>query len=114
MVGDKEFENEKLVDVADVLITKPATVKMGAKAYEAIESLLETIGTRTVYVIDENDVLIGFIKFRDLLMVTMARYQVYKKGFFHFMKYQASSIIVKKPDEEYELSVAWNLSPSAF
>ena len=86
-MSEKEFHLEKIKDVADILMVPPATVTLGAKAFEAIEAVIETPGTRTVYVVDEGERLKGSISFRALLMVTTARYSVHKGGIASFFKH---------------------------
>jgi CBS domain-containing protein len=74
-------------DVDELLVITAPKVRKGARVHEAIQVLTDNPISRSVYVVDEEDKLLGTISYRSLLRVGSARFDVRKDGIFPFIQY---------------------------
>jgi CBS domain-containing protein len=81
------MEAKSVADAFKELVRDGPKVKMGAKVHEAVQALIDNPCSRAVYVVDENDKLVGTISYRSLMRASSARFGVRKDGIFSFVQY---------------------------
>jgi CBS domain-containing protein len=74
-------------DVDELLVINAPKVRKGARVHEAIQVLIDNPISRSVYVVDESDNLLGTISYRSLIRVGSARFDARKDGIFPFFQY---------------------------
>jgi CBS domain-containing protein len=73
-------------DVDELLVITAPKVRKGARVHEAIQVLIDNPISRSVYVVDEEDKLLGTISNRSLIRVGSARFDVRKDRLFPFIQ----------------------------
>lgn len=89
MANEKHVLDQTVGDVFTSVVSRPATVRLGSSLQDAIDAMVRAPGTRKVYVLDENDVLVGTITVTTLLRLVGYRLGVRPSGitsFFRFLK----------------------------
>lgn len=74
-------------DFLDSCGEEASTVRWGEPISKMIESLVEHPASRAVYVLDEDDKLLGMISFRDIIRQTNARLGVRGRGVSGSLQY---------------------------
>ncbi len=74
-------------DLADSLITRPATIGEGATLKDAAEAIIERDTTRKVYVVDENGLLKGTITLETLMRHVSYRLGARPPGVISFFRF---------------------------
>ncbi len=74
-------------DVDELLVINAPKVRKGARVHEAIQVLIDNPISRSVYVVDEGNKLLGTISYRSLIRVGSARFDARTDGIFPFMQY---------------------------
>jgi CBS domain-containing protein len=69
----KEFLHKRVKSAFRLIVGHAKKVKATAKVYEVVDKLLEDVKTRTVYVVDDENKLIGKITLHDLIKVICAK-----------------------------------------
>lgn len=80
-------EIRTIEDAYDLLVISAPKVRKGVRVHEAIQVLIDNPNSRSVYVADEKEKLLGTISYRSLLRVGSARFEVRKDGVFSFIQY---------------------------
>jgi CBS domain-containing protein len=82
-----DMDIDTVGEAFDLLVINAPKVRKGAKVYEAVQVLIDNPNSRSVYVVDNNNSLLGTISYRSLLRVSGARFGVRKDGIFSFARY---------------------------
>jgi CBS domain-containing protein len=85
-------------EVYNLFITDCVTIPKNAKIYEAIKELLKVPTANSLYVLDDNNNVIGTVLLRDLIRVSSARYKIHKTGIINWFRYLRD--IMKKDVED--------------
>jgi len=84
----KPLSKELISEIHTLIVNNPATVQTGSKILDAVESMLDDPRTHAVYVVDEDEKVIGIITLSDLIGVTSVQTgAVAKKKMFSFWNY---------------------------
>jgi len=76
-----------VADAQTSLVKDAPMVKKSAKVHEAVQALINNPNSRAVYVVDDNEKLLGTISYRSLMRASSARFGIRKDGFFSFVQY---------------------------
>jgi Mg/Co/Ni transporter MgtE len=100
----KHLREELVRDAETLIVCDPATVQLGSKVIDAVDSILKDPRTQTVYVVDMYNKLMGTITVNDLLKISAIQVGAYRKfkvlNFFTYMSLLYSEIvdeIMRKP-----------------
>jgi Mg/Co/Ni transporter MgtE len=84
----KKFSEELVKDAEKLIVSDPASVETGTDVFTAVEAVLKEPRTKSVYVLDERQKLIGLITVHELLKVSSIQVGAHKrKRFLGFFKY---------------------------
>ena len=81
------MDAKTIADVKEFLLIKPAKVKRDSKISDAVQALMDNPSSKKVYVVDEEDKVLGTISHYVILRAASARFQIRKEGFFPFVRY---------------------------
>ncbi|KYK25596.1 MAG: hypothetical protein AYK23_03910 [Candidatus Proteinoplasmatales archaeon SG8-5] len=76
-----------IADTHEFLLVEPAKIRKGTMVHEAMEVLLENPYTRKIYVVDDEDKLVGAVSYLNMIRASSARFKVRKEGFWPFVRY---------------------------
>jgi len=74
-------------DAYNLFKTDACKVKTGVLVHKAIEALLDKPDAMTIYVVDVDNKVVGFIPMMDMIRVTAARFSVRKSGVKAYFQY---------------------------
>jgi len=86
-VSEKDIRDLMVKDVFEILAGKPAIVKKGSVIKDAIEAITQKASSRKVYVVDDEEKLIGVITIETLLRHVGYRVGVRETGMISFFKF---------------------------
>ena len=87
MVLHHNVEDLRVEDIYSKYDIEPSIVNHGDPVWKMVAALITRPRGRNVYVVDEEEKLIGMISFRDILRVTNARLGARRAGVVGFVKY---------------------------
>ncbi|MBA3044964.1 MAG: CBS domain-containing protein [Candidatus Thermoplasmatota archaeon] len=82
-----DIDDKIIGDISGYLLAEPAKVKRGTQVHEAMQVLLDNPYSRKIYIIDDNQKLLGSISYLHIIRVSTARYKIRKAGFWPFIRY---------------------------
>lgn len=86
-MSDKDIRDLLVEDVHEIMIGKPAIVKEDAILKDAVVSMTQNLISRKVYVVDDEEKLIGVITIETLLKQVGYRVGVREAGVISFFKF---------------------------
>jgi CBS domain-containing protein len=86
-VFHQNVEDLKVSDLTDCWKEEPPKVREGDPIWKMVSALVERPASRTVYVLDSKDRLVGMISYRDIIRVVNARLGARDKGVFGMIQY---------------------------
>jgi CBS domain-containing protein len=86
-MSDKDIRDLLVEDVHEVMVGKPAIVKEDAILKDVVDSMTQNLISRKVYVVDDEEKLIGVITIETLLRQVGYRVGVREAGVISFFKF---------------------------
>ncbi|MEE9116741.1 MAG: CBS domain-containing protein, partial [Thermoplasmata archaeon] len=83
----RNVEELRVEDIYSCYDIEPSVVEHGDPVWKMVAALITRPRGRNVYVVNEEEKLIGMISFRDILRVTNARLGARRAGVVGFVKY---------------------------